>query len=56
MKEQTYKDFMLLWDTINSPMTTGTKWCKYTRPSINEALEALKRLMAEQGFKLGDRE
>ena len=54
MKEQTHEDFMLLWNTINSPMKAGNKWCQYTRPSINNAIEALKRIMTEQGFKWSD--
>lgn len=51
MTEQTYQDMLLLWNTINSPMKAGSKWCQYTRPSINDAIEALKRVMKEQGFQ-----
>ena len=51
MTQQTYEDFMLIWHTINSPMKAGSKWCTYTRNSINNVLPAIKRVMAEQGFE-----
>ena len=51
---QMYNDFMLLWNTINSPMKAGHKWCQYTRSSIDDALTALKRRMTDVGFKYGE--
>lgn len=51
MTQQDYEDFMLLWNTINSPMKAGHKWCQYSRESIDNALVALKRLLLSHGFK-----
>lgn len=50
-EQQKYKDLNLIWNTINSPMKAGSKWCTYTRTSINDVLPAIKRIMIDNGFK-----
>lgn len=51
LEEENLDDLVYLWDVINSPAKAGSKWCQYSRESINESIVRLKRLMIAQGVE-----
>jgi hypothetical protein len=58
MKERTqvHDDLDYIWSVVNSPYKAGNKWCQYKRPTIEQTIECLKRVMVANGYSLKQRE